>query len=81
MTLEACETCRTLHPAETAAAACAAQLEADVVLLNGAKVHIVMARDTAGKRAPINRETLHALASLVRAFYRATITVNVEPPG
>ncbi len=70
--MKACETCRALHTIEMADDECAAQLEADVALLNRSAVHIVMARDTAGKQAPITRETIHALASVVRLLHRQT---------
>lgn len=73
MSLEACNLCRTLHHREVAAAECAKQLEADVALLNSSRVHIV----GHGVKSGLTRETVHALASLLRAFH-ATITVDVE---
>lgn len=48
-----------------------ARLRADVKLLNDRGVHIVMARDHRGKRYPLDRETLHALAEVVRAYDRS----------
>ena len=46
------------------------QLAADVEVLNAARCHIVMARDEHGVPYPVTRETLHALAEVVRCFHR-----------
>lgn len=71
-----CLTCRTLHHREDPPAACAAQLEADVVLLNANRVHIV----GHGVNAGITRETIHALAAAVRAFH-AMVAARDPGPG
>lgn len=70
-----CLTCRTLHHRDEAAAACAAQLEADVTLLNSHRVHIV----GHGVNAGITRETIHALAAAVRAWLRMLGDRQAEP--
>lgn len=62
--LEPCATCRTLHHREIAAEECAQQLEADVALLNRSRVHIA----GHGRECGLSRETIHALAAVVRAF-------------
>lgn len=75
---EPCNTCRTLHHREEAAAACAAQLEADVSLLNASRVHIV----GHGRHSGMTRETIHALAAVVRAFNATRVEplARITPP-
>lgn len=65
--IPACVTCATLGGVDVDYE-CEELLEADVRLLNANKVHIVMTRDAHGTPAPITRETIHALAALLRAL-------------
>lgn len=70
MTAAACQRCRTLHHRDEADAACAAQLDADTSLLNSKHVTICGHRQHAG----MTRETIHALADLLRCVLTRTAT-------
>lgn len=78
MNRPACFTCRTLHHRDEAPAECARQLEADVVLLNSKGV--VICGHGYGQET-ITRETVHALASVVRLLLTRTATPGELPRG
>lgn len=57
------------------------QFEADVALLNDNAVHVVTRRDEHGHRTKLSRETIHALAEVVRCLNKAPETSEDSASG